>query len=63
MLTKIFGWLFGRFQTPGRIDELYSEFNEHTGKKEWFRHCDFDCSICGAPGFECDSINECRYCP
>jgi len=61
MFGKVLSWLFGSFKSPGRINELYCEINPHNGKKEWFRQTKLDCSICGAPGFECDSISECRY--
>lgn len=61
MFGKLFRWLFGTFHSPGNIDQLYFEVNPRTGKKEWFKQTRLDCSICGAPGFECDSITNCRY--
>ena len=62
MFGKLCGWLFGKFHSPGNIDELYYSINPHNGRKEWFKNSVRDCMICGAPGFECDNTNNCRYC-
>lgn len=59
----MFDWLFGKVERPFNLKNRFSEVNEDTGKTCWYEHIDYDCSICGAPGFTCENIINCRYAP